>query len=393
MKLRRSLSLALVIAAYSLLALNVSAQSPPTPSPVKLSLKLITYEGAGPTFYPVADEDGSGMGVEIRHFRRQSHLAASDAARISLATLTFVRLAANVHVSVYVNSANGASRECRKIAEYLVGEGREYAVRQLSRFGIEPLRLGVVRRAEVKILPPRIDNRTSAVVVTGIEIHERVPSIELTMKNVSAKPIRAVEIRELRGYRVKGAPPRFDWRGMALIKPDAVWKVTLEFGWNDKVTEEGHSVEPPDRVIINSVLFSDGTYEGDMMFAAKAEAYKTGRRNQLARVLDILRERGAALGIDAREAARALGAQVALLECTVEWSAVVDLAGRYPSLPNSELDEIKTSMEAGMARQRSMLMNDLAGAAISLASETEEEKLTQWVKLKSEMYEKQLAEI
>jgi hypothetical protein len=263
----------------------------------------------------------------------------------------------------------------------------------LADYGIEPLRVAVVRRAEVKLTPPRVENRTSAVEVTAIDVHENVPSFELTLRNASDKNIRAVEIREMRGRMSKGPPPLFDWRGMSLIEPGKTWKVTLEFGWNSKMTPEGHAVEPPDRVVINSVLFSDGGYEGDSLFAARAEAFKSGRRIQLTRLLEIMREWGEPPGIDTREVARELGARVEALECTAEWTAVTELAGLYPLLRGEELDKVKSSIEAGMEWQRSAVLNELKGFVTADNPASDPRVLRKWMKTRREKYEQLLAGI
>lgn len=255
------------------------------------------------------------------------------------------------------------------------------------------MRVGVVRRVDVELKPPSIDNRTQAVEVTSIKIHREAPSFELTFRNASGKHIRAVELTEMRGWRRKGPPPNFDWRGMAAIRPGESWKVGLEFGWNSKAGEAGHMPEPPDRVVINSVLFTDGTYEGDSTFAASAEAYKSGRRAQLTRVLDTIREAGEWPGADPRVFARHLGTLVLQLDCTADWAAVVELAGRYPSLPYGGLEELKKSIEAGMSAQRGAVLNELRTYASAPDGEGYQAVTRAELKSLRERYEKWLAGI
>jgi hypothetical protein len=334
------------------------------PAPNRLSLRVVIYEGAAPTFYPVGDADKSvGSGL-IRDFRRLPSAIWRNDTRVRSLLVSGSREGARVRVSVYAYGEDFAPGGL-KLAEYLAGEGEEYAVTQLIGYGIEPLRVGVVRRAEVKLTPPRVDNRTRGVEVAAVDVHENVPSFEMTLRNVSDKKIRAVEIEEMRGWRPKGGPPLFDWKSRPPLRPGGVWKVTLEVGWNSKMTPEGHVIEPADRVVVASVLYTDGSYEGDSLFAAKAGAFEAGRRAQLARALEIMR--ATATG-DAREDAREIASRVAALECVAEWSAVVEFAERYPAVYGHELDGIKDSLEEGMRWQRSFVAVELNGLVMSAAT-------------------------
>jgi hypothetical protein len=141
------------------------------------------------------------------------------------------------------------------------------------------------------------------------------------------------------------------------------------------------------------VLFSDGGYEGDSLFAARAEAFKSGRRIQLTRLLEIMREWGEPPGIDTREVARELGARVEALECTAEWTAVTELAGLYPLVRGEELDKVKSSIEAGMEWQRSAVLNELKGFVTADNPASDPRVLRKWMKTRREKYEQLLAGI
>ncbi|MDT7778897.1 MAG: hypothetical protein QOC99_1409 [Acidobacteriota bacterium] len=393
--MRRALLIyfACVLVTCLLAPLTKGQESARSQSPTKLSLKVLIFDGAAPTLYPVGDDEKTGMAAIIKDFRRQPASRWRSDTHIDRAALFFRRDGERVRVTVFIYGDENSSNDGVKVAEYVMGEGEGRAVTQLADYGIEPLRVAVVRRAEVKLTPPRVENRTSAVEVTAIDVHENVPSFELTLRNASDKNIRAVEIREMRGRMSKGPPPLFDWRGMSLIEPGKTWKVTLEFGWNSKMTPEGHAVEPPDRVVINSVLFSDGGYEGDSLFAARAEAFKSGRRIQLTRLLEIMREWREPPGIDTREVARELGARVEALECTAEWTAVTELAGLYPLVRGEELDKVKSSIEAGMEWQRSAVLNELKGFVTADNPASDPRVLRKWIKTRREKYEQLLAGI
>lgn len=379
----------LVCLSLTSMPLDASAQEKHA---AKLSVRLVIYDGAAPAYYPLAD-DGSGMGAVIKNFKRLPPSPWKSYAQIETLTLLLVRDGSRARVSVFIPNETEGYPESGKVAECLLDEGGECVMTQLLVRGVEPFRVGVVRRVETKLAPPQVVNRTLGVEVTSVEVREAGPSFELTLHNASGKEIRAVEIEERRGWESKGSPPRYEWKKMELIKPDEAWKVLIEFGWNLKSEQGGHAVEPPDRIIIKSVLFSDGSYEGETSFAARAEALKTGRRAQLTRVLEILREYGDQPGADVRETAREIALKVAMLECTADWTSVAELAGRFNLSSGRVFDDIKSSMEEGMELQRAAVLGHLKDLNASVPADANGRAFHGWLKKWREAYEKMLARI
>ena len=391
MKQRLLVNLGHALAVCLLAAHAAAAQTSPSEQPLKLSLKLVIFDGASPTFYPLADEDRKGMAAVIRDFRRLPAARFLSGPPVDAIVLFFSREGSAARVSVEAQAGGESSREKLKVAEYVVREGQQYAVTQLAAYGVEPLRLSVVRRAEVELTPPRVDNRTKAVEVSEIKVHAEAPSFELVLRNASAKDLRAVEVEEYRGWMSKGPPPMYDWKQAAPVKPGQTFSVTLEFGWNGRETQNGHAVEPPNRVQIKSVLFTDGTYEGDSFFAARAEALREGRRVQLKRVLEMFGEQGEAPADYAFPQGLAL--RVEMLESTAEWPAVNAFAERYGIPVGQELERLKSQIETGMQLQRGLILRDL-NAFLKQASFTSDPAVTQRrLKAIREAYEKLLTDI
>ena len=388
MKLHKPLSVVLLLAISSLHSLHAGAQTPPEQTRAKLSLRVVIFERAAPTFYPLPDGDKSGSAAVIGAFGRLPSARLLGGPPVDTIQLNFAREGDGARVTVYAYRGSEAARESLRVAEYLVGEGREYAVSQLAAYGVEPVRLSVVRRVEVELVPPRVESRARSVEVGEIKTHPEVPSFELVLRNVSDKDLRAVEIEEYRGWMPKGAPPAYDWKSSTPVKSGKTWSVTLEFGWNGKATPEGHAVEPPDRVVIRSALFADGSYEGDSQFAALAEAFREGRRVQLRRVLEMMR--GLGESADGYAAARELAPRVETLECSAEWSAVTEFAGRYAAMRGEELDKIKSQMEAGMRFQRAAVLAELNAFAAPSPAATNPEVARKWWQALIEKYEKSL---
>jgi hypothetical protein len=377
-----------VLAFCLLLTLAAAAQTAQSGPPVKLSLRVAIGARGVPSFYPLSDEEGKGAGASygIRPLPSARLLSGPP---VDTVTVSFVREGNGARVNVYAHRGSGENRESLKVAECVLGEWQECEATQLAAYGVEPFRLSVVRRVEVELTPPRVNNRTQAVVVDDIKIHAEVPSFELVLRNASEKEVRAVEVEEYRGMMPKGAPPMYNWKRTPVIKPGKTLSVTLEFGWNGKATPEGHAVEPPDRVEIKSVLFADGTYEGSSLFAARAEAYREGRRIQLGRVAEMLRELEAA-PVD-YASLQGLAQRVELLETFADWTAVNAFGERYHVANGEELERLKSLIESGMQLQRAAALAELnvfLGHPIQASDPVWAQR---WVKAMRERYEILLA--
>ena len=392
MKISKRPRLQLLAAVACALALPAAAaQAQQAESPLKISLRVVIHSRAAPTFYPLPDEDKQGSGGVIRDFGRLPSARFLSGPPVDAVSLGFAREGGAARVSVYVHRGSEGSRENLKVAEYVIAEGHEQTVVQLAAYGVEPMRLSVVRRVEIELVPPRVWNRTKGVEVSEIKIHPEVPSFELVLRNASDKDLRAIEIEENRGWMPKGPPPGYDWKSRVPVRPGKTFSVVLEFGWNGKATPEGHAIEPPDRVDIKSALFGDGTYEGDSLFAARAEALREGRRVQLKRVLEMFRELGETPGD--YTFVQGLVLRVEMLETSVEWPAVSEFAGRYGVYNGAEMERLKSMIESGMQSQRSLMLSELRGFFRQVSPAAGPVAFERLLKVLRESYEKTLAEV
>lgn len=388
MKLRLQANLVRALAACLLAALAASAQSPPTEPPVKLSMRVAIGARGAPSFYPLSDEEGKGGGATYG-IRQLSSARLVSGPPVDTVTVKFLREGNGARVNVYAHRGSGENRESIKVAECVLGEWQSCVATQLAAYGVEPFYVSVVRRVEVELVPPQVENRTHAVEVGEVKIHPEVPSFELVLRNASDKDLRAVEIEEYRGMEPKGPPPLYNWKGTPPVKPGKTFSVTLEFGWNSKATQEGHTVEPADRVRIKSVLFADGTYEGSSLFAARAEAYREGRRIQLGRVIEMLRALEAA-PVD-YPTLQGLAQRVELLETAADWTAVNTFAERYSVRDGDELERLKGQIQSGMQLQRAAALNELHSFLRHTVQASDVVWAQRWVKAMRERYEKLLA--
>jgi hypothetical protein len=216
------------------------------------------------------------------------------------------------------------------IASYFAREGETIMVSELERFGFEPLVLRIVRfqptpfpEPSAKVLP-EVVNALKSVAFVGLQSDEPLShSYKLTLQNLAAKSIVALTIGAQHGTETMEG-------GLApLMLPGAIFKTTI--GAIASLPPE----TSPGTLVIGTVLFDDGRYEGDVVAAAEMAARSKGRRVQFSRCLQLLQ------GIPdqpAQETIRAIQevrAAMEKLRIDVDPALVADLQSQFPLLPKA----------------------------------------------------------
>ena len=224
------------------------------------------------------------------------------------------------------------------IASYLAREGETVTVSELAEYGVEPLKLKLVvaeaRVDDETLLPtPQVVCNLKAVeAVSFISESARPNSYRLTVRNLSSKVITALDVYlPDEGGRsstsAQGTPAR------PLMTPGATYEIPISISSGGRRTPQGYVPDPPpQKLVIATVVFDDGTYEGETETAADITARQKGRQIQLARVLSIMRN-----ALDAPEtiavALEKLKTQISTLRIDVDASVVDELLTRFPKYP------------------------------------------------------------
>jgi uncharacterized protein YheU (UPF0270 family) len=228
------------------------------------------------------------------------------------------------------------------VASQLVREGETIIVRELTDFGVEPPLLRVVKAN------PRPAEQSLA---TGGEAVSKVKAVEviafwldtsestwyrLSLRNLTQKNITAMQLYEAEGGRRGGFQTEMQ-AGSArpLIAAGGMYETQVSGGGSSgTMTPQGFVPDLPRRLtyVVGTVVFDDGTYEGEAEVAARMEARQVGRRLQLGRVVPLLKALLESPDQDARWAVEELKSRVSTLRIDVDVSVVNELLARYPSL-------------------------------------------------------------
>jgi hypothetical protein len=233
------------------------------------------------------------------------------------------------------------------VANYLVREGETILVRELTDFGVEPLNLRVVRATPQTVerplaVPGEAVSKLDAVSVVAFGIDTSEPTMyRLSLRNLTQKNITALQI-----YQVDKAGRRVGhymemWAGPTrpVIMAGGMYETHVDGdSGSGRMTPQGFMPDPPQplTVVIGTVVFDDGTYEGEAEVAARMEARQIGRRIQFKREVSLLDGMLNAPEQDVQVAVEKLKSQVSTLRIDVDVSIVNKLLARYPSLSSED---------------------------------------------------------
>jgi hypothetical protein len=228
------------------------------------------------------------------------------------------------------------------VASYLVREGEAVCARELADFGLEPPLLRVVKATPQPVEQPlvaggEVVSRLKAVEVVSFWLDSSAPtSYRLLLRNLTQKNITALEIYEAEDGRRGGHSIEMRaGTGRPLIAAGGVRETEVGGGGSSgRMTPQGFVPDPPraPTFVVGTVVFADGTYEGEAEVAARMEARQAGRLVQLARVVLLLKALEEAPEFDQTAAITDLKSQISTLRIDVDVTVVNRLLARYPSL-------------------------------------------------------------
>jgi hypothetical protein len=249
----------------------------------------------------------------------------------------------------------------RTIASYFAQPGDTVSVSELEPFGFEPLVLKVIKykppataEPAPAILPEVVNDLKSVVFIDLQDEQPSSQSYRLMMQNPTAKSIVALTIQSAPGATesVEGT------RQKPLATPGSAFHTIVNCS--------GGGVEEPlrSKLVIQTVLFDDDSYEGNVVTAAEMAARARGRQIQLSRVLELLPETGRSETI---KSIQELKAGVEKLRIDVDNSIVEEMLSKFPALPkNYGKTWLATRLMDGLKGGR--------GQALSLVNSVERER-------------------
>jgi hypothetical protein len=339
--------------AILLLCLSVIAQQRQDKA-VKQELAVeVSHGDDGPWRWEIpAFNGGGGEGGNFRHI--ESWKPSSGEAPVASIVFKIGRDADIVIVDLSVRLEN---EKVVAVGTYRLRESETVRTEELTKFGVEPLVLKIVKakpgfKDPFPAILPQLENKTKAIEV--VSFYQDAPpsdSFRLTLKNVSTRKIMALDLfmpspdgNGGSGDQSHGAP------GHPLMLPGDVSVQFIGVGRGGRMTAEGYvpDVQLQRTLIIRTVVFDDGTYDGEVGPAAEMEARRRGQDLQRKRIIPLLQSAMDTEDKDALTTVNDLKEQAYGLGRTADTSVVEELIARYPSLNEKSRVRVTQDVETGL---------------------------------------------
>lgn len=179
------------------------------------------------------------------------------------------------------------------VGEYSIAEDGRTSIKELTKCGIVPFEIAIVRAPIGVAELPNVVNKTNSLQISVEPNESSLPSFNLVVMNNSPKPVLGFSFQTLMGGKpiVSGMP--FNLNGAVLLAPgESIVKtlpseVKLTNTSNGEIPETQAGLE----VRVSSVTFADRTYEGSPSDANSLIALKAGEKSQVKRILELLRSK------------------------------------------------------------------------------------------------------
>ena len=278
------------------------------------------------------------------------------------------------------------------VSTYRLREGESVITKELSKVGIEPVVLRIVRNAGVEIQPPPpiqplIENKTKSVEVANFYREPQLDSFRLTLQNISSKAIIAVDLYMPEKNGGSGQQAEGD-RTHPVMTPAGTSDYFISVSQGRRTTANGFVPDAPIQktLIIRAVLFEDGSYDGLASVAAQIMARRTGVNMQRKRVLALLEQitKEDAVTLDG------LKERAYSLNDDHDGSVIPGLITSFPSLPDKEKLFLTEYVKQGLLEGKRELLHDINNFEQNRSSRPTL-TLTQWLAEMRANYQKRIA--
>jgi hypothetical protein len=366
-------------------------------APTGLALEVTYYKDRPPAYATVPGPDSKPNGAWYSLFRRVPSWQPPAEALPVRAVNVISRLegeTVRIEVSVYLGVKLFEKEQA--VAAYRVRENEKISVEGLSRFGVEPFEIRVVRVNPLAATPPSIVNKTEAIEVVGIKVNNStLPSYTVTLRNISNKNVEALGIKVFADGRENGSSMPFGKRGEYLIAAGATQDIFVFGAKTVRMTPEGYLPDSPSHqeIYIHTAVFDDGSYEGETKTAADFRAFKAGSKIQIARLLALIEEALNSSEPHVATSLERLKAKVSSLSTRVETATLNDLLKEFPSFNKEEAAGLKQAVAVSLAGDRLEFFKRIGEFEKTSAQADDPQALRAWLSSTKEMYEQWLSRL
>jgi hypothetical protein len=176
----------------------------------------------------------------------------------------------------------------RQLAAFTLRTNERADVGEGARLGLIPFGVGVFKVLGQEASKPRITFKTPSIAAEKLETNTLPQPYRLFLKNNSAKDVLAIQYNTYKDQRFL----HLEWRGLPqplpLIKAGEIYSLDVLSQDRTCGDPDGYRALQSNRIEIASVVFVDGSYEGDSGLAALIRGRALGNKKNLDRVVATL---------------------------------------------------------------------------------------------------------
>lgn len=386
MLFRKLITAATVTVCFSFTAAH--SQTPQPPSDASgLALEIRYLKERPPAYQTVLGSIAPKKGSWYAAFDRIAgwQLPAGELSVRAVKVLPYLK-GETINISVSVLRGNYHDVE-DYVGFYKARENETLVVKELEGFGVVPFEIKIIRVNSHPETPTTL-NKTQSVAIVGIEpAVATLPRYNLTLQNSSNKSVIALSIKVMQQgrSRLSGLPAR-DY-GVPLIKAQDFVTLHQPLATNAVSRPGGFEPSPAlsQQLVIDSLIFEDGSFEGDTQPAAMYISFVVGRRIELRRLMPLLEK--AFRATKRAAAAEQLQSELKALSFDADEAEVASLLTAFPLI---EKRGLLRGVDTAIHRVRRELIDQLDRLYKSEAGERE---LDEWVVTTRELYSKWLSRL
>jgi len=187
---------------------------------------------------------------------------------------------AELRVSVFSGSRFREKDEL--IATYTLGEGETVVVSELAKYGVVPTKIRMVSVEPSIANIPLVFNETKALSVELSHTIATLPTFVATVTNSSKKTVMGFVWHTMAGKKMLTSGMAGTRYAEPIMSPGKIYESQIRVEVRDPGAGDV-------TFHIDAVLFTDGSFEGDMQSAANIKAYSYGRKDILTKIVTFLK--------------------------------------------------------------------------------------------------------
>jgi hypothetical protein len=239
---------------------------------------------------------------------------------------------------------------------YRLREDETVTTDELSKFGVQPLLLRVVRakpsfNEPSPAITPLVENKTKSIQVVNFYREAPSESFRLALRNISNQSIMVLDLFMPSADGNGGVSQRSQGdKDHLIMLPGSTSDHFIHVSSGGRMTPNGYvpDNEVQRTLIIRTVVFEDGTYDGLVEPAAEIEANRRGLNIQRTRILRLLQEATKTKAGIALTSLNDFKERTYALENNADASVISELLVLFPSLEEKGKDWFLQYVEEAM---------------------------------------------